>query len=65
MVWADYPGNVKRGRVYIYFKESWSIRFLDVPSSLDECLLCELSCKNRMCFLATLHCPPSQSREEF
>ena len=62
---ADYPGNVKRGGVYIYFKESLSIRFLDVPSNLDECLLCELSYKNKKCFIATLYRSPSQSREEF
>ena len=65
LVRADYPGNVKSGRVCIYFKESLSIRFLDVPSNLDECLLCELSCKNKKCFIATLYRSPSQSREEF
>ena len=56
---ADYPGSVKRGGVYIYFKESLSIRFLDFPSNLGECLLCELSHKNKICFR------PSQSREEY
>ena len=39
LVRADYPGNVKRGGVCIYFKESLSIRFLDVPSNLDECFV--------------------------
>ena len=47
LVRADYPGNVKRGGGYIYFKESLSIRFLDVLSNLDEWLLCELSYKNK------------------
>ena len=65
LVRADYPGNVKRGGVCIYFKESLSIRFLDVPNNLDECLLCELSYKNKKCFIATLYRSPSQSREEF
>ena len=49
MVRADYSGNVKRGGVCIYFKESLS---LDVPSNLDECLHCELSYKNKKCFIA-------------
>ena len=49
----------------IYFKESLSIHSLDVPSNLDERLLCELSYKNKMCFIATSYCSPSQSREEF
>ena len=65
MVRADYPRNVKRGGVCIYFKESLSIRFLDVPSNLNECLLCELSYSNKKCFIATLYRLPSQSREEF
>ena len=62
LVRADYPRNFKRGGVCIYFKESLSICFLDV---LDECLLCELSYKNKKCFIATLYRSPSQSREEF
>ena len=40
LVRADYPGNVKRGGVCIYFKEPLSIRFLDFPSNLmNDCLL--------------------------
>ena len=65
LVTADYPENVKRGGICIYFKESLSMRFLDVPSNQDECLLCELSYKNKKCFIATLYRSPSQSREEF
>ena len=65
LVRADYPGNVERGGLCIYFKESLSMRFLDVPGNLDECLLCELSFKKKKCFIATLYRSPSQSREEF
>ena len=65
MVKDYYPGNVKRGGVCIYFKESLSIPFLYVPSNLNECLLCELSYRNNNCFIATLYRSPSQSREEF
>ena len=36
MVRADYPANVKRGGVWIYFKVSLSIRLLNGPSNLDE-----------------------------
>ena len=39
MVRANYPGYVKRRGVCIYFKESLSLRFLDFPSNLDECLV--------------------------
>ena len=51
MVRADYPGNVKREGVIIYFKESLSLGFLNVPSNVDEC---ELSYENKKCFIATL-----------
>ena len=64
LVSADLPGNVNR-KVYFFFKESLSICFLDVPSQLDKCLLCELSYKNKKCFMAALYRSPSQSREEF
>ena len=49
---------------YLSYLESLSIRFLDVPSNLNECLLCELSYKNKKCFIATLYRSPSQSREQ-
>ena len=42
LIRVDYPGNVKRGGVWIYFKESLYIGFIDAPCNLDECLLCEL-----------------------
>ena len=64
MIRADYPGNIKRGGVWICFKEPLPSRILDVAKSLDECLICELRYKNKACFIATLYPSPSQSREE-
>ena len=63
LVRADYPGNAKRGGICIYLKESISLRFLHIPSNLDECLLCELSYRNKKCFIAILYRSPSQSRK--
>ena len=65
LVRTDYPGNVKSGGVCIYFKESLSVHFSEVPSNLDECLICELSYKNKKCFITTLYRSTSQSRYEF
>ena len=48
MVRADYRENFKWGGVCDCFKESLSIRFVDVPSNLDECLLCELSYQKKL-----------------
>ena len=64
VIWIFRAINWLRLTIF-HFKESLSIRFLDFPSNLDECLLCELSYKNKKCFIATLYCSPSQSREEF
>ena len=42
-----------------------SIGRLDSPSNLDKCLLCELGCNDKNCFIATLYCSSSQSRGKF
>ena len=66
MVRADYPENVKTGGACIYFKDSFSVWFLDVPSNSDECLLCELSYKIKKFFMLLYTvCLHSQSWEEF
>ena len=63
--WGHYPGSVKGGGVLIYSRESLAIRFLEVPSVLDKCLLCARNCRNKNCFITTLYYSHSQSREEF
>ena len=52
----EYASTLKSPYLYV---------FLDVPSNLAEYLLCELSYKNRKCFIATFYDSSNQSREEF
>ena len=61
---ADRPGNVKRGSVCVYFKDSLPVRCL--PNSyLKECLLLEVSINNEKDYVASLYRSPSQTPDEF
>ena len=46
LVRADHPNNIKRGGVYIYYKESLPARFINLPY-LKEALLLEMTCNNK------------------
>ena len=46
LVRADYPGNLKRGGVCVYFKESLPVSCLCNPY-LKECLILEASINNK------------------
>ena len=51
VVRADHPTNTKRGGVCIYYKESLSIRIIDI-SNLTESILCQITInKKRVMFL--------------
>ena len=39
---SGHPGNVKRGRVCLYYKEKLSLRMINV-SFLSQCVLCEVT----------------------
>ena len=53
LVRADHPGNVKRGGVCVYFKESLPVKCLS-NSYLKECLILEVSINNKEVML--FHC---------
>ena len=46
LVRADHPGNIKRGSVSVYFKESLPPRCLPNPY-LKECIIIEVSINNK------------------
>ena len=39
LIRADHPNNVKKGGVYIYYKESIAVQIVNIIF-LSECLLC-------------------------
>ena len=51
VVRADHPTNTKQGGVCIYYKESLSVRIIDI-SNLTESILCQITInKKRVMFL--------------
>ena len=64
MMKADHPGNTKRGGVCLYYKEHLLIIRGNDISNLQECLVTEITVKNKRCFLTCLYRSPSQSGEQ-
>ena len=64
LVRADHPGNIKRGDVYVYFKESLLVSCL--PNLyLKECLIFEVSINNKRGYVVSICCSPSQTSDGF
>ena len=61
---SDHPSNTKRGGICIYYKESLTVRLVDV-TSLPEWLVCELTRQNKKGHVAVMYSSPSQSSIEF
>ena len=49
MMRADHPSNTKRGGVCLYYKEHLPIIRRDDISNLQECLVTEITVKNKRC----------------
>ena len=45
LIRADYPDNIERGGVCLYFKKSLAFYRKIVLSHITECLLCEFNVK--------------------
>ena len=61
---ADHPSNTKRGAVCIYYKESLSVRALNL-TNLNECITCQVSVQNCKGYIGVICRSPSQSTAEF
>ena len=46
LIRSHHPSNTKRGGVCIYYKEPLAVRLVNI-TSLPECLVCELTIKNK------------------
>ena len=57
---ADHPSNTKRRGVYIYYKESLSLRELN-STNLNQCIICEVSVQNCKKYIGVIYRYPSQS----
>ena len=59
----DHPGNVKRGGVCIYYKETLALKVISTPY-LNESLLCQVTIGSK-CIIGTVYRSPSQNFDEF
>ena len=57
---ADHPSNTKRGGVCIYYKESLSVRALNL-TSITECIICEVSIQNCKGYIGVIYRSLSQN----
>ena len=64
LVRADHPGNIKRGDVYVYFKESLLVSCL-LNLYLKECLIFEVSINNKRDYVVSICHSPSQPSDGF
>ena len=64
MVRADNPGNIKRGGVCVYFKESLPVSCLPHPY-LKECLTFEVPISNKRVYVVSMYRSPSQTSDDF
>ena len=63
LVRTDQPGNIKRGDMCVYFKESLPVNCLPNPY-LKECLIFKVSI-NKRGYGVSMYDPPSQTADDF
>ena len=64
LIHADYPDNIKRGGVCIYYKESLTVQIIN-QNYLKEALLLEMSYNNKKVIVSVIFCSPSQGTDDF
>ena len=64
MVRADHSNSVKRGGVFIYYKESLPVRIINLPY-LEQALLLELNDESKKIIISNLYRSPSQNSKKF
>ena len=64
MVRADHPGNIERGGVCVYFKESLPVSCLPNPYS-KQCLIFEVSINSERGYVVSMYRSLSQTSDDF
>ena len=54
IVRSDHPSNSKRGGVYIYYKQSLTLKVLDIKY-LQECIVFKVLIGNKLCNFISLY----------
>ena len=53
LICLDHPDNVKRGGVYLYYRENLTLQLVDTPYT-DQCILCEINIQNITSYTAVI-----------
>ena len=53
LIRADHPSNIKRGGVYIFYKEALAL-CIDNSLNFNECIVCEVSIQNRKGYIGVI-----------
>ena len=64
LIRVDNPSDSKKDGVAIYYKEFLAVRPVEVKS-LNECVIFEVSIKNKREYVVSLYRSPSQTQDEF
>ena len=64
LIRVDHPGNIKRGGVCIYYKESLPVQVISTPY-FKEALLLEMNHNNKKVMVSVIYRSPSQTNDEF
>lgn len=64
MIRCDFPGNIKRGGVCVYYKEGLPLTRRDDISNFDQCVVCEIKVKKSKCFVSCMYRSQNESEEE-
>ena len=64
LIRSDYPSNIKRGGICIYYKNFLPLKVTDVRL-LEECIAFGLIISNKLCSFVALYRSPSQSQDDF
>ena len=61
---ADHPSNTKQSSVCIHYRDSLSLKTLNIQY-LHECINFEIRIGGKLCGFVSLYCSPSQSQDDF
>ena len=64
LIRADYPSNVKRGRVCIYYRNLLPLKLINIHY-LNECITFEIKHGDKICNFVSLYRSPNQSEDDF
>ena len=64
LVCAEHPNNIKRGGVYIYYKESSPLRVITLLY-LNQAFFLEVANNNNKIIVSVIYLSPSQNNNEF